>query len=91
MKVTPRVARQLTMKPLASLFQPLKNSTNAGACAFAFTLCVCPSSVRYCALGRAPASDSIPWRIHTGLFPPSITSVGIVTKAQWLAGSGLPL
>src|SRR5207302_5669694 len=29
----------------------LKNSTNTGACAFAFTLCVCPSSVRYCAFG----------------------------------------
>ena len=35
---------------------PLKNSASTGACAIAFTMCVCPSSVRYCAFARVFAS-----------------------------------
>src|SRR3989442_310006 len=38
-----------------------------------------PGSVRYCAFGSAFASACVPLRIHWGLFPPSMTSAGIVT------------
>ena len=37
-------------------------------------------SVRYVALGSAAASARIPFRIHAGLLPPSIASVGMVAR-----------
>ena len=70
-------------------FQSSKNFANVGACALAFTMCLCPSSVRYCAFGRTLASDPFAWRIHAGLLPPSMTSVGTATDAQ-LPMAGAP-
>jgi hypothetical protein len=40
-------------------------------------------------IGRSFASDRIALRIQTGLLPPSMTSVGIVTDAHRLAGERL--
>jgi hypothetical protein len=62
-----------------------------GACAFGLSICDCPWSVWYRALGRTVASDRFAWRIHTGFFPPSTTSAGTATDAHRLVDSGLPL
>src|SRR6185503_20824806 len=47
--------------------------------------------IRCCAFGRTSASASAPLWKNASLFPPVITSVGMVAVAQRLAGNGLPL
>src|SRR5262245_11605071 len=68
----------------------VKNSFSTGVMTFAFSMCVWPSRVRCCALGRTSASACIAWRIQAGLLPPSATSVGTVTDAHCSGGKGLP-
>ncbi len=59
--------------------QALRNSSNARASALGSTACVCPSSVRWRALGMARARVWIASRIQPGLAPPSMTSVAART------------
>src|SRR5438309_7422907 len=64
-----------------------KNSPSTGARTLAATSCLWPASVRCSAWGRALASARVPLCIHSGLLPPSRTSVGAVTSDQIDVGS----
>src|SRR6266508_4544822 len=64
----------------------LKNFVNTGAMVSGATLCVCPSKVWRCPLGRIFAIASAVARINGKLAPPSMTIVGTLMAAIRSAG-----
>jgi len=69
----------------------VRNSASAGARTLGLTLCVCPSSVRYCAPGTASATACVAFASRTSVLEPWIASVGILIDARRAVGTLNPV